>query len=170
MDNWEISDDVLVQHAEQWEAEREYVCETQLETVNDVVDGNVESDFVPETQFETVVDGNDVVGGTNLESYVRVTPPNQRPWPPICNDYSFGHPSWPICQCGYKCFKLVCKFGRNAGRRYFGCPEYQGDLWNRNGAPCCEYVEWIDPEMCIRGAQYAREMQVKVEGLEANVR
>ncbi|XP_058217634.1 uncharacterized protein At4g04775-like [Rhododendron vialii] len=60
------------------------------------------------------------------------------------------------CECGRRAVMRPSLTVKNPGRRFLGCINYK----KRNG---CNFFEWVDPETCPRGLEYAKIMQAKKE-------
>ncbi|KAI8553249.1 hypothetical protein RHMOL_Rhmol05G0001100 [Rhododendron molle] len=63
------------------------------------------------------------------------------------------------CECGRRAVMRPSLTVKNPGRRFLGCKNWK----KRNG---CNFFEWVDPETCPRGLEYAKIMQAKKEELE----
>ena len=153
MDNWEITDEVLVQFVERMEAENEFVPETQFETVT-------------EAQFEIVLPANGVVVQSALDNQICLGETNQRPGKQINGEGRVRQDRHPLCHCGDVCEVVVCKTQTNAGRRFYGCAGYLDHITNPKGVECCNFFKWLDRPLTPRGVEYALEMQAEVRRLE----
>ncbi|KAI8560889.1 hypothetical protein RHMOL_Rhmol04G0291100 [Rhododendron molle] len=66
------------------------------------------------------------------------------------------------CKCGRRAVMRPSLTVKNPRRRFLGCKNWK----KRNG---CNFFEWVDPETCPRGLEYAKIMQAKKEELVRQV-